>query len=271
MNWELWLLQHEVEMRLSFFFGVFLLMASWEWLKPCHSQRYGRLLRWSNNLGLVFLNSFLLRILFPAAAVGVALYAEEKGVGLFHQLPIPGLISTLLVVVLLDLLIYLQHVVFHKVPLLWRLHRVHHADPDYDVTTGARFHPIEIILSMLIKFVAILLLGPSAVAVIIFEVLLNASAMFNHANIRLPATLDQLLRWIVVTPDMHRVHHSQIRTETDSNYGFALSCWDRLFRTYRVQPQKGHLEMDIGVRGLQGAKQICWLPGILLLPFKKDR
>lgn len=269
MSWELWLLQHEIGVRLSFFGGIFLLMAGWEFLKPCRRQKYGRLLRWSNNLALVFLNSFLLRTLFPAAAVGVAIYVEDQGFGLLQQLPIPIFLSTVIAVVVLDLLIYAQHVLFHKVPILWRLHRVHHADPDYDVTTGARFHPIEIILSMLIKFAAIIVLGAPAVAVIIFEVLLNASAMFNHANLRLPKSVDKLLRWILVTPDMHRVHHSQIRVETDSNYGFALSWWDRIFKTYRAQPQKGHLQMDIGVSGLQDVKQVCFLPGILLLPFKK--
>ncbi|MGB0204541.1 MAG: sterol desaturase family protein [Neptuniibacter sp.] len=269
MVWSDWLLQHEVQIRLGFFLGIFSLMAIWEAIKPCRPRLYSRALRWSNNLALVALNSLLLRFMFPAAAVGVAHYVHMQGWGFFNLVVLPLWIEVLLAVVILDLLIYAQHVVFHKVPILWRLHRVHHADPDYDLTTGIRFHPIEIILSMLIKFIAIILLGPAAVAVLIFEVLLNGSAVFNHSNVRLPAKLEPLVRFIFVTPDMHRVHHSWIRSETDSNYGFALSLWDRLFSTYTDQPVKGHLDMDIGLREFQEVKQVSWLSGILQLPFKR--
>ena len=269
MQWQAWLLNHEMEVRLSFFFGVFAIMAFWEWRKPCRTLKLSKWLRWRNNLGLVFLNTLVLRALFPAAAVGVAFYAEQQGLGLFNIIGFTGLLSIIVSVILLDMLIYMQHVAFHKVPILWRLHRVHHADPDYDVTTGARFHPIEIVLSMLIKCSVILLLGPAAVAVIIFEVLLNGSAMFNHSNIRLPAWLDPIVRAVFVTPDMHRVHHSQIPCETDSNYGFALSWWDRIFSTYNEQPQKGQLGMDIGLKEYPLPEQNCKLPGLLMMPFRK--
>lgn len=268
MQWESWLLTYEIEIRLSFFLGVFGLMAAWELLTPCRTLQHSKIMRWSNNLGLVFLNSLLLRWLFPAAAVGMAHYVQTQQWGLFNLLNLPVLLEVILAVIVLDLLIYLQHVVFHKVPLLWRLHRVHHADPDYDLTTGIRFHPIEIILSMLIKFAAVLLLGPAAVAVLIFEVLLNGSAMFNHANIQLPKAVDKVVRWLFVTPDMHRVHHSWIRSETDSNYGFSLSVWDRIFSTYKIQPQAGHQNMDIGLPEFQNERETSWLIGMLKLPFR---
>lgn len=268
-NWADWLLAHEVSVRLAFFFSVFFMIACWEMVAPRRLRRYSRLFRWSNNLALVALNSFLLRLLFPVAAVGVALWAESNGYGLFNLLALPLWINVVLSVVLLDMLIYFQHVLFHRVPILWALHKVHHVDPDYDVTTGARFHPVEIILSMFIKMLAITLLGPAAIAVIIFEVLLNGSAMFNHGNIRLPSSIDKVVRLFFVTPDMHRVHHSQIRQETDSNYGFSLSCWDRLFSTYIERPSKGQEEMDIGVEGYENPDVICRLGGMLRLPFKR--
>ena len=263
-----WLLSHEAGIRLGFFFGIFALMALWEVLAPCRHSRLPRRLRWTNNLGLVVLNTLLLRLLFPAAAVGVALFAREQGWGWFNQVQAPGWLSLLLSVIILDAVIYLQHVMVHAVPLLWRLHRVHHADPDYDVTTGARFHPLEIILSILIKFAAILLLGPPVAAVLIFEVLLNATAMFNHGNVQLPPGLDRVLRWFLVTPDMHRVHHSVEDDEANSNFGFNLPWWDRLFGTYRAQPRGGHQHMKIGIHKYRDPKQVSWLSGILTLPFR---
>ena len=202
------MLHHEAALRLGFFFGMLALMALWEVLAPRRALTTSKAVRWASNLGIVVLNSVLLRLLFPAAAVGVAALAAQRGWGLLNNLVPPYWLAVTLSVVALDFAIYLQHVMFHAVPALWRLHRMHHADLDFDVTTGARFHPIEIILSMLIKFAALLVLGPPAVAVMIFEVLLNATAMFNHGNVRLPAALDRALRWLVVTPDMHRVHHS---------------------------------------------------------------
>lgn len=258
---------HEVTIRLSFFFGVFAIMAVWEIKAPRRALTLSRAVRWVNNLGLVFLNSIILRLIFPAAAVGVASFAAEHGWGLFNHFEITLPLAVLLSVVAMDFIIYLQHVLVHAVPALWRLHRVHHADLDYDVTTGARFHPIEIILSMLIKFATIVVLGPPLVAVVIFEVVLNAMAMFNHGNVRLPLGLDRLLRLIVVTPDMHRVHHSVEDNEANSNFGFNLSLWDRLFGTYIAQPRGGHAGMTIGIHHYRDPKLVAWLPGLLVLPF----
>ena len=223
--------------------------------------------RWSNNLALVILNTAVLRVLFPAAAAGMALFAQEHRWGLFNYYANPGWAAVIASVLLLDLAIYLQHVMMHAVPALWRLHRVHHADLDFDVTTGARFHTLEIVLSMLIKFAAIVVLGPPAAAVLIFEVLLNATAMFNHANVRLSLGLDAVLRRIVITPDMHRVHHSVEADETNSNFGFNLPWWDQLFGTYRGKPRAGHAGMTIGIRTFRDPKQCTRLTGILAMPF----
>jgi sterol desaturase/sphingolipid hydroxylase (fatty acid hydroxylase superfamily) len=268
MEFNDWLMGHEVPIRLSFFFGVLVLIALWEILAPRRALTVSKTLRWANNLGLVFLNSFVLRLLFPAAAVGMAAFAAGKGWGIFNYFQVPFAIAVVVSVVAMDFIIYLQHVLVHAVPVLWRLHRVHHADLDYDVTTGARFHPIEIILSMLIKFSTIIVLGPPLVAVVIFEVVLNAMAMFNHGNIRLPLGFDRVLRLFVVTPDMHRVHHSVEDDEANSNFGFNLSLWDRLFGTYRPQPRAGHEAMTIGIHNFRTPREVSWLPGILSLPFK---
>lgn len=261
------MLQHEIAIRLVCFFGMFGAMALWEIAAPQRRLTVSKLLRWANNLALVVLNSVLLRALFPAAAVGVAAFATRQGWGLFNYFVVPLWISILISVVLLDFVIYLQHVMFHAVPLLWRLHRVHHADLDIDVTTGARFHPIEIVLSMLVKAAVILVLGPPEVAVVIFEVLLNATSMFNHGNVRMPPALDRVLRLLLVTPDMHRVHHSIEEDETNSNFAFNLSVWDRLFGTYLNQPRAGHEDMTIGISTFREANRCVWLPGILALPF----
>lgn len=263
-----WLLQHEMVIRLGFFLGVLALMALWEHAAPARPLQLSRGVRWLNNLGLVFLDSLLLRLLLPVAAVGVAGLAQQRGWGLFNLVQVPEWAAVIASVVILDLVIWLQHVMVHAVPVLWRVHRVHHADLDYDVTTGARFHPLEIFLSMGIKFAAIVLLGPPLVAVLIFEVLLNAMAMFNHGNVRLPATLDRILRWLIVTPDMHRVHHSVEDDEANSNFGFNLSWWDRLFGTYRDQPRGGHQGMVIGIRKFRDPRAVSWLPGLLMLPFR---
>ena len=260
-------LNNEVTIRLGFFFGVFALMALWEFIAPKRRLLVSKPVRWANNLGLVFFNSFILRLLFPAAAVGVAVTAQENSWGLFNLVEAPVWLAVIASIVILDFIIYLQHVMVHAVPVLWRLHRVHHADLDYDVTTGSRFHTLEIILSMLIKFAVIVLLGPPIVAVIVFEVVLNAMAMFNHGNVGLPKSLDNLLRWLIVTPDMHRVHHSIEDDETNSNFGFNLSWWDRLFGTYRDQPRDGHLGMTIGIRGFRDTKQAAWITGMLAMPF----
>ena len=259
--------EYEVVIRLSFFFGIFIVMAGWELIAPRRRLLVSKTLRWSNNLALVVLNSFVLRLLFPAAAVGMAVFAQKQGWGLFNYYDLPLSVTAVVSVIVMDGIIYLQHVMVHAVPALWRLHRVHHADPDFDVTTGSRFHPLEIILSMLIKFAVIMVLGPPIVAVIVFEILLNGTAMFNHSNVRLNETFDKFLRLIVVTPDMHRVHHSVEADETNSNFGFNLPWWDRLFGTYRAQPRKGHEAMTIGIHQYNKPEQVTWLHKMLLLPF----
>ncbi|MCG7895080.1 MAG: sterol desaturase family protein [Candidatus Thiodiazotropha sp.] len=264
------ILDYELTIRLAAFFSIFALMAGWEAVHPCRQQRFTRGQRWFANLGITLLNTLLLRLLFPAAAVGFAAFAEAKGWGLLNEIQLPFWLSVIIAVTLMDMVIYLQHVMVHAVPALWRLHRVHHADPDYDLTTGARFHPIEILLSMLIKIATIAALGPPVVAVLIFEVILNGMAMFNHGNVSLPKPLDRLLRWLVVTPDMHRVHHSVIPGETNSNFGFNLSIWDRLMGTYREAPKLGHIEMQIGVNSLQDPQLTTKLSGMLKIPFLKN-
>lgn len=267
MNLTEIVMTHEVPIRLGFFFGIFAAMALWEFLAPRRRLTTSKPLRWTNNLGLVFLNSFVLRLLFPAAAVGMAAFAVKEGWGVFHYYQAPVWLAVIASVVILDFFIWLQHVMVHAVPVLWRLHRVHHADLDFDVTTGARFHTLEIVLSMLIKFAVIVLLGPPVLAVVIFEVLLNATSMFNHGNVSLPQGVDRVVRWFVVTPDMHRVHHSVEDDETNSNFGFNLPWWDRLFGTYRAQPRAGHDGMTIGIRTFRDSGHCTWLWGILALPF----
>jgi len=260
---------NEKIIRMSVFFGILIVMALWEVVAPRRALTVSKAVRWVNNLGLVFFNSFLLRVIFPAAAVGMATFANTHGWGIFnYYYEVPFWFTVVASIIIMDFIIYLQHVMVHAVPVLWRLHRMHHADLDFDVTTGARFHPIEIILSMLIKFATIVVLGPPVIAVVIFEVVLNATAMFNHGNVRLPLGLDRVLRWIVVTPDMHRVHHSIEDDETNSNFGFSLPWWDRLFGTYRNQPRNGHEGMTIGIRKFREAKQVAWFPGMMILPFK---
>jgi len=259
---------NEAAIRLGFFLGIFAVMAGWEVISPRRALTVSKAVRWLNNLGLVAFNTLLLRLLFPAAAVGVAAVAAEQGWGLLNHYQVPFWPAVLLAVIAMDFVIWLQHVVVHAIPLLWRLHRVHHADPDYDVTTGARFHPIEIVLSMLIKFATILLLGPPVVGVILFEVILNGMAMFNHGNVRLPESVDRLLRTLLVTPDMHRVHHSVEDDEANSNFGFNLSLWDRLFGTYRAQARGGQEGMTIGIHHYRAVREVSWISGMLTLPFK---
>ncbi len=263
------LITHEIEIRLGFFFGIFILMATWEVLSPRRPLTTSKWVRWLNNIGIVFLNSFILRLLFPAAAVGMAALSAEQDWGLLNYYSVPYPVSIIMAVIALDFVIYIQHIMVHAVPALWRLHRVHHADLDYDVTTGARFHPVEIILSMLIKFATIMVLGPPVVAIIIFEVLLNTTAMFNHSNVKIPLDIDRILRLFVVTPDMHRIHHSVEDDETNSNFGFNLPWWDRLLGTYRDQPAAGHDNMTIGIHYYRDPRQVSWLPGMLSLPLRK--
>jgi sterol desaturase/sphingolipid hydroxylase (fatty acid hydroxylase superfamily) len=261
------IIQHEALIRLGCFLGVLGAMALWEWRVPRRTPTVSKGLRWVSNLGLTFLNTLLLRLLFPAAAVGMAALARRKGWGLFNVHETPVWLAMTASVVILDLVIYLQHVLMHALPLLWRLHRVHHADLDFDTTTGIRFHPLETVVSMLIKMAAVAALGAPVVAVLVFEVLLNATSLFNHGNARLPLNLDRALRLVVVTPDMHRVHHSIEEDETNSNFGFNLPWWDRLFGTYRAEPRVGHEQMTIGIRTFRDLKQCIRLPGMLAMPF----
>ncbi len=243
-----WTIDLEPGLRLGAFATVFVAMLVWEQLAPRRSPTAPRVARWPGNLGVFLVGAILVRALFPAAAVGAALLASAWGWGLLNVLALPAWIEIVIAVVLLDFAVWAQHVVFHAVPALWRLHRMHHTDTDFDLTTGLRFHPLELVASMLIKFGAVTLVGAPVTAVLVFEILLNASAMFNHGNVRLPARLDRGLRWLVVTPDMHRVHHSWHPAETNANFGFALPWWDRLFGTYVAQPREGHQGMAIGLR-----------------------
>jgi sterol desaturase/sphingolipid hydroxylase (fatty acid hydroxylase superfamily) len=258
--------EYEPIIRLSAFLGIFTVMALWEIVTPRRKRAFSRLTRWPNNLGIVAFNTVVLRVLFPTAAIGVALAAEANGWGLFNAFALPEWLAVVLAVIIMDFAIYLQHVLVHAVPALWRLHRMHHADLDYDVTTGARFHPIEIVISMGLKLMVVSALGAPALAVLIFEVVLNATAMFNHGNVRIPLGLDRVLRWIVVTPDMHRVHHSVIPQETNSNFGFNLPWWDRLFGTYTAQPQGGHEGMTIGIEQFREGRDLR-LDRMLIQPF----
>jgi sterol desaturase/sphingolipid hydroxylase (fatty acid hydroxylase superfamily) len=260
---------HEPLIRLGAFAGILAAMMVWEWLSPRRQQEIGRVRRWPGNLGIVILNTVVLRLVFPAAAVGTALLAATPGWGLFRALDAPNWLAVAASVILLDLAIYLQHVLFHAVPVLWRLHRMHHADLEFDVTTGLRFHPIEILLSMGIKLGVVAAFGAPAVAVLIFEMLLNATSMFNHGNVRLPAPIDRVLRWIVVTPEMHRVHHSIVPSETNSNFSFNLPWWDRLFGTYRAQPAAGHQNMTIGIAQFRDPAELR-LDRMLIQPFRGD-
>ena len=261
------ILDNEPAVRLGIFLAVLILVAAWEAFSPRRVRMFSRWRRWPSNFGLVALNTVVVKLLFPVAAVGMAVYAREHGWGLFNAIEVPGALAVIATVVALDLIIYLQHVMVHAVPALWRLHRMHHADLDFDVTTGARFHPIEIVLSMVIKLAAVVVLGAPPVAVVIFEVVLNATAMFNHGNLRLPAGVDRVLRLIVVTPDMHRVHHSVDPAETNSNFGFNLPWWDRLLGTYRAQPAAGHEGMTIGIEQFREAGDLR-LDRMLVQPFR---
>jgi sterol desaturase/sphingolipid hydroxylase (fatty acid hydroxylase superfamily) len=263
------ILSYEPVLRLSFFFGILVLIAGWEVIAPRRGQIIARRLRWPSNLAIVALNTLLLRLLLPFTAVAMAVIAHDQGWGIINQLDLPLWPVVIICVVVLDFVVYAQHVLFHAVPVLWRLHRMHHADVEFDVTTGARFHPIEIFLSMGIKLLAVVTLGVPALAVLIFEILLNATAMFNHGNIRVPLGLDRVMRWLVVTPDMHRVHHSVVRAETDSNFGFNLPWWDRLFGTYCDQPAAGHQHMTIGLNGFRVSRELQ-LDRMLSQPFRQQ-
>lgn len=259
----------EPVIRLAFFGGVFVIVALWEAMAPRRQRSLSRWVRWPSNLGIVAVNTMLARLLLPTTAVAFALLCEQRGWGLLNTVDLPHWLAIVLAVLVLDLAIYLQHILFHAVPALWRLHRMHHADLDIDVTTGARFHTIEILASMILKLAVIAALGAPADAVLVFEILLNATSMFNHANIYMPAACDRVLRWIVVTPDMHRVHHSIAPEETNSNFGFNMPWWDRAFGTYRPQPAAGHETMTIGIRQFRAPREQR-LDRMLTQPFRED-
>lgn len=262
------MLQHSDMVRLMVFMLVLVACGLWESNRPRRHLSQHKGLRWLNNLGLVGLNSAILALVMPLATLSAALWAQQMNFGLLYWLTIPASVAIPLAVIALDVIIYAQHVLFHRIPWLWRIHRMHHADQDIDVTTGARFHPLEILFSMWIKIGAVTLIGAPPLAVVLFEILLNASAMFNHSNGRLVHALDRRLRRVIVTPDMHRVHHSVIEREMHSNFGFFLSVWDRLFGTYIAQPQAGHEQMKIGLRHFQ-RKREQWLDKMLTQPFRQ--
>jgi len=261
------LLSNASLVRSGFFLVVLVTMAAWEIAAPRRRRDIPRLLRWTNNLLIVTIDAIVVRLVFPLLAVGLALVAAEQGWGLLNVFEAPVPLAFLASLLVFDLAIYLQHVMFHAVPALWRVHRVHHADLEFDVTTGLRFHPVEIVLSMGLKLALVVTLGPPAIAVLVFEVLLNATAMFNHSNVRIPPGVDRIVRWIVVTPDMHRVHHSIHPSETNSNFGFNLPWWDRLLGTYRDQPRDTHEKMTIGVEHFRTRRDL-WIDRLLIQPFR---
>ncbi|MEP2652804.1 MAG: sterol desaturase family protein [Paraglaciecola sp.] len=259
----------EMWVRLGVFIGILAIMMCWEALTPNRKSPVPKLTRWSTNFGLIFIGSLVVRLLIPAGLAAVALWAQQHNIGLWNQFSVGLWWSIPITVVLFDCLIYWQHRVFHRVPLLWRLHRVHHADPHIDVSTGLRFHPIEIALSIAIKLIAVIVLGAPLLAILVFEVLLNATAMFSHANIALPKRIEQPLRKIIVTQTMHRIHHSQIVSETDSNFGFNLSIWDMLFGSYTESANNGDEGIELGLKEYPTPKYNSGLMSLLLMPFRK--
>ena len=262
------IIDHEPAIRAMIFIGVFAALAIAERLVPRRGAFQFNKQRWTTNLGVLLIDALLVRLLLPAGAVGIAVLAETREAGLLNLVEWPLALKIVVAFVALDLAIYLQHVIFHAIPLLWRLHRVHHADVHFDVTTGVRFHPIEILLSLLIKIAAIFLIGPPVIAVLLFEIALNATAMFSHSNVRLPLAVDAAVRLVMVTPDMHRVHHSIEAAETNSNFGFNLPWWDRLFGTYRAQPAAGHDKMTIGIPQFRSVDDLR-IDRVLAQPFLK--
>jgi sterol desaturase/sphingolipid hydroxylase (fatty acid hydroxylase superfamily) len=262
-------MKHEIAIRLISFVLIFIMVALWEIRAPRRTLTTSKKWRWFNNLSIIAINPVVLHLMFPVLAIGMAQIAQANGWGLLNHFGTTSVIALVVGIIVLDLVIYLQHVMFHAVPILWRLHMVHHADLDYDLTTGLRFHPVEIVLSMILKITIIAALGPPVVSVLAFEIILNCMAMFNHGNIKLPPSVDRILRFFLVTPDMHRVHHSVIIRETNSNYGFNLSIWDRLFGTYLAQPSKGHKDMIIGLSQFRDHRRLT-LPWLLILPFIGD-
>ena len=261
------LLNHEPTIRLITFLTVLISMMVWEVATPRRRQEIPKVLRWTNNLSLVVIDTAILRLAFPVLAVGLAGIAKINGWGLFNMIDLPLWVAVIFAIMLLDLATYVQHIVFHAMPGLWRLHRMHRADLEFDATTGLRFHPAEIVLSMTVKLALVLAIGAPAVAVLAFEVILNAASIFNHSNIIMPPAVDRVVRLFLVTPDMHRVHHSIKPRETNANFGFSVPWWDRLFGTYLAQPARGHLEMKIGIEQFRSPREL-WLDRMLVQPVR---
>lgn len=273
MDPSAFVLAYEPTIRLSVFIGLFVIFAWSEWLRPRRPLTVPKSTRWFTNIAIVVIDSALVRILFPAAAVGIAFWAQGEGYGLFNMISVPVWVAGLASIILLDFAVWLSHLLSHKIPIIWRLHRMHHSDRDFDVSTAIRFHPIEIIVSMIYKVAWVIALGAPAWSVILFEIILNGVAMFNHSNTKLPLAVDRILRLIIVTPDMHRVHHSTNPDETDSNYGFNFPFWDRLFGTYIDQPELGHDEMEIGLAAWRDERpnRLGWSLSVPFLPYEKRR
>lgn len=266
---------NELGWRLGCFISILILMMLLEWQRPARQSPIRISKRWTANFGLVLVSSILARLIVPIGLTVVALYNQEQGIGLLHlqtvnELNLPSWLVIIISLLLLDMLIYWQHRLFHKVPILWCLHKVHHADAHIDASTGLRFHPIEIVLSILVKLIAVMALGIPAIAVLIFEISLNGLALFNHANIRLPQAIEKPLRLILITQMLHRIHHSQVVSETNSNYGFSVTWWDKLFGSYKQAASKSDNELDIGLMEYPNAKQNASLWGLLIMPFKKN-
>lgn len=259
-------MQHDTYIRIGFFFGMLAAMGLWELIAPKRALTMSKSVRWLSNLSLTFINTVLIRFVLGLMGIKLAFIAADHEWGILTLFNMPDLLKGIIAIIVLDLIVYLQHVMFHMLPLLWRMHKMHHADIDIDLTTGTRFHPFEMLISLGIKMMSIAALGAPPWSVVVFEILLNATSMFNHANAYLPFGLDRIIRLLVVTPDMHRVHHSVIINETNSNYGFNLPWWDRLFGTYRAQPVKGHLGMKIGLANFREPKKNT-LPWMLIIPF----
>lgn len=261
--------ENESYIRLGAFLGIFALLTIWEISTPKRELLELRRFRWFSNIGLIVISSVLIRFILPTAAVGVALHVEQDNLGFLNHYDLPFLLQFVLAFVLMDLAIYFQHVMFHALPLFWRFHRVHHSDLDCDITTGLRFHPFEIVISIVFKFLVIISVGVPVIAVVIFEIILNAASMFTHSNIKIPATFESIVRWFIVTPDMHRIHHSIKENETNSNFGFFISLWDRMLGTYTSEPEYGHANMQIGLKNFREPKwqNLRWL---IYLPFVTD-
>lgn len=266
-NLELFMTENETYLRFFFFLSIFFIISILEYFIPRRGLLISKSKRWFNNIVLIIIDSLIIKIIFPIVAVGASLYANQKGIGLFNVLDFAPIYSIILSIIILDFIIYWQHRLFHKINFLWKFHKVHHSDMDYDITTALRFHPIEIIISMCIKIFFVLLLGAPIIAVILFEILLNALAMFNHANIKIIKSIDTFLRYFLVTPDMHRIHHSVLNHELNSNYGFNISFWDRLFNSYTKEPKENYTTMQIGLNNLQDEKKTVSIFAILKLPF----